>query len=179
MLTRRAFLLASSVTLAGLAVPRVLCAADIVEIYMRSDLLGAEVWFDPIGIHLEPGQTVRWIVEGNVHTTTAYHPRNDLHSLRIPEGALPWDSGFLVHKGDRFAVTLTVEGVYDYYCMPHEAAGMVGRLVVGTPGGPGALPFDYFVGRPGSEVWKPVPSAAQKTFPSIETIMQQQIVRRG
>jgi plastocyanin len=179
MLTRRAFLLAGGFTLTGLAVPRVLRAADIVEIYMRSDLLGAEVWFDPIGIHLEPGQTVRWIVEGNVHTTTAYHPHNDQHSLRIPEGAPPWDSGFLVHKGDRFAVTLTVEGVYDYYCMPHEAAGMVGRLVVGTPGGPGAMPFDYFVGRPGSEVWKPVPSAAQKTFPSIETIMQQHIVRRG
>jgi plastocyanin len=179
MLTRRAFLLAGGFTLAGLAVPRVLRAADNVEIYMRSDRLGAEVWFDPIGIHLEPGQTVRWIVEENVHTTTAYHPHNDQHSLRIPEGALPWDSGFLVDKGDCFAVTLTVEGVYDYYCMPHEAAGMVGRIVVGRPSGPGVLPFDYFVGRPGTEAWKPVPNAAQKTFPSIERIMQQHIVRRG
>ena len=59
MLTRRALLQAGGFALAGLAVPRVLCAADIVEIYMRSDPLGAEVWFDPIGIHLEPGQTVR------------------------------------------------------------------------------------------------------------------------
>jgi plastocyanin len=90
-----------------------------------------------------------------------------------------WDWGFLGHKGDRFAVTLTVEGVYDYYCMPHEAAGMVGRLVVGTPGGPGALPFDYFVDRPGAEAWRLVASAAQKTFPSIERIMLHQIARRG
>ena len=30
-------------------------------------------------------------------------------------------------------MTFTVEGVYDYYCVPHEHAGMVGRIVVGTP----------------------------------------------
>ncbi|MDA7965440.1 plastocyanin/azurin family copper-binding protein, partial [Ruegeria sp.] len=28
---------------------------------------------------------------------------------------------------------LTIPGVYDYYCLPHEAAAMVGRIVVGTP----------------------------------------------
>ena len=105
---------------------------------MKSDTEGSDVWFDPIGVWVEPGQTVRWIVDANVHTTTAYHPKNDGHSLRIPEGATPWDSGFLVNPGDRYDVTLTVPGVYDYFCQPHEAAGMVGRIVVGKPGGPGA-----------------------------------------
>ncbi|PYO30078.1 MAG: hypothetical protein DMD32_14990, partial [Gemmatimonadetes bacterium] len=90
---------------------------------MRSDTLGSRVWFDPIGLYVEPGATVRWIVRENVHTTTAYHPRNDHHPLHIPESAVPWDSGFLVHPGDHFDVTLTVSGVYDYYCMPHEAVG--------------------------------------------------------
>ena len=104
-------------------------ALEVIE--MRSDALGARVWFDPIGLYVEPGTTVRWIVRENVHTTTAYHPHNDSHSLRIPEGAVPWDSGFLVHPGDHFDVTLTVPGVYDYYCTPHEGAGMVGRIVVG------------------------------------------------
>jgi hypothetical protein len=28
---------------------------------------------------------------------------------------------------------------------PHEMAGMVGRIIVGNPGGPGLLPFDYFM----------------------------------
>ena len=28
-------------------------------------------------------------------------------------------------------MTFTDEGVYDYYCVPHEHAGMVGRIVVG------------------------------------------------
>ena len=124
---------------------------------MKSDTEGSDVWFDPIGVWVEPGQTVRWIVDANVHTTTAYHPKNDGHSLRIPEGATPWDSGFLVNPGDRYDVTLTVPGVYDYFCQPHEAAGMVGRIVVGKPGGPGAMAFDYFRGRPGTENWKAVP----------------------
>ena len=36
--------------------------------------------------------------------------------------------------GESFAVELTEPGVYDYYCIPHEHAGMVGRIVVGGPG---------------------------------------------
>jgi plastocyanin len=121
-------------------------AENVVEIRLRSDPLGTKVWFDPIGILIEPGQTVRWVNEANVHTSTAYHPANDGHALRIPEAAAPWDSGYLVEPGDRFEVTLAVPGVYDYFCAPHEMAGMVGRIIVGRPGGPGTLPFDYFQG---------------------------------
>jgi hypothetical protein len=76
-------------------------------------------------------------------------------------------------------VTLTVEGVYDYYCLPHEQAGMVGRIVVGQPSGPGSLPFDYFHGRPGTAGWKAVPDAARKAFPAVERIMQSRVVRRS
>jgi len=178
VLTRRRLLTAGGLALAGLAVGRPSGAAPVVEIRMKSDPDGAEVWFDPIGVYVPPGRTVRWIVEANVHTTTAYHPKNDGHSLRIPEAAIPWDSGFLVNRGDHFEVRLTVHGVYDYYCQPHEAAGMVGRIVVGRPVGPGAMPFDYFQRRSGTETWKPVPEAAQKTFPSVESIMRERIVQR-
>jgi plastocyanin len=171
VLTRRQFVLAGGLGLAGLGRPRGAVSAPVVEIRMRSDPLGAEVWFDPVGVRVLPGQTVRWIVAANVHTTTAYHPKNDLHSLRIPVGAAPWDSGFLVNPGDHFEVTLTAEGVYDYFCRPHEDAGMVGRIVVGRPGGPGALPFDYFRGRPGTAGWKPVPKAARRAFPSVALIL--------
>ncbi len=146
---------------------------------MKSDLPGAEVWFDPIGIYVEPGQKVRWIIDANVHTTTAYHPKNAMHSLRIPENATPWDSGFLVNPGDHFDVVLTVEGVYDYYCLPHEEAGMVGRIVVGKAGGPGVLPFDYFKTTPGTSSWKPVPAAAQRVFPPVDEILKKRVVRRN
>jgi plastocyanin len=178
--TRRDFLTAGGLALASLAVPTIARAAGPVEIQMRSTPRGEEVWFDPIGVRIEPGQTVRWIMAspGNPHTTTAYHPRNANHSLRIPEDAAPWDSGFLVKPRDTFEVTLSVEGVYDYFCLPHEAAGMVGRIVVGRPGGPGALPFDYFVGRATTPAWIPVPEAAQAAFPGVAAIVSNGAVRR-
>lgn len=64
-----------------------------------------------------------------------------------------------------FEGKLTVEGVYDCYCAPHEMAGMIGRLVVGKPIGPGTLPFDYFVAE--GRNWQSVSRAAQKAFPAI------------
>ncbi len=179
MLTRRELLEVGGLCHAGLALPRPADAAVPVEIRMMSDTLGTKVWFDPIGIRIEPGQTVRWIVHSNVHTTTAYHPRNDLHSLRIPERAEPWDSGFLINPRSHFEIMLAVPGVYDYFCAPHEAAGMVGRLVVGRPAGPGTLPFHYFKGRPGTRAWKPVPRAAQEAFPSVSAILRHGVVKMG
>jgi plastocyanin len=126
--TRRGVLRDGALWLAGVAAPASGRAGDrMVEIRMQSDDLGTHVAFEPIGLLIRPGQTVRWINAGNnVHTTTAYHPDNDDHPLRIPERARPWDSGYLINPGDRFELTLTVEGVYDYYCTPHEMAGMVG-----------------------------------------------------
>ena len=194
MQTRREFLATSGVVLSSIVISDVLQAVwplssgaesaraagatEIVKILMQSDQRGANVWFDPIGIYIHPGQTVRWIVGENVHTTTAFHPRNGKHSLRIPETAVPWNSGYLVNPGEHFEVTLEAEGVYDYYCIPHEMSGMVGRIVVGKSTGPGALPFDYFKGMAGTANWLPVPEAAQKAFPSIERIMHEKIVRR-
>ncbi|HEX5453141.1 MAG TPA: DUF5602 domain-containing protein [Stellaceae bacterium] len=87
------------------------------EIHMKSGPSGAVVGFDPVGALLQPGQTVRWICAANVHTTTAYSPKNHNHSLRIPQGAQPRASDFLL-PGQSFEVKLTVEGVYDYFCMP-------------------------------------------------------------
>ena len=36
--------------------------------------MGSRVWFDPIGLSVEPGTTVRWIVRENVHTTMRAPP---------------------------------------------------------------------------------------------------------
>jgi plastocyanin len=54
---------------------------------------------------------------------------------------------------------------------------MVGRIVVGRPAGPGTLPFDYFEGDPAASGWRAVPKAAQATFPAIEAIMSERMVR--
>jgi plastocyanin len=127
---------------------------------MQRDRQGATVWFDPIGLWIAPGQTVRWVVAANVHTTTAYHPKNAEHSLRIPEGGMPWDSSFLVQPGAQFEVTLTVEGVYDYLCMPHEAAGMVGRI-----GGSGHLAVRLLQGPPRNRALAAGPGGGPEGFP--------------
>ena len=180
MTTRRGFIQTGGAVVAGLVLPPWWVAqpraTKVVEIAMRSDPLGSKVWFDPVGVFVASATTLRWVVRENVHTTTAYHPKNGRRSLRIPAGAEPWDSGFLVNPGDHFDVTLTVPGVYDYFCLPHEAAGMVGRIIVGEATGPGSKPFDYFVGRPNAEDWLSVPAAARSAFPSIARVMKEHIV---
>lgn len=148
-------------------------AAGSVEIHMKSDPEGSVVGFDPVGLLIEPGQTVRWICDANVHTTTAYHPKNDHHSLRIPNDAQAWNSDFLM-PGQHYEVLLTVEGVYDYFCAPHEIAGMVGRIIVGRAVGPGTLPFDYV--KAAHRDWMAVPRAAQAAFPSIQEILRKRAV---
>lgn len=136
MLTRRNVLQVGGVTLAAFALrPSLVLAAGTIDLAMTGRADGSDVWFDPIGIHIQPGQTLRWTNQdtGNAHTITAYHPTIFDRPQRIPEGAEPWDSDYLL-PGESFSVTLTVPGVYDYYCVPHEHAGMVGRVVVGdTP----------------------------------------------
>ncbi len=55
---------------------------------------------------------------------------------------------------------MTEEGVYDYVCTPHEALGMVGRIVVGDPAA--------FPARDGGELAFP---AAAEALPSVEAIL--------
>ncbi|MFB6085009.1 MAG: halocyanin domain-containing protein [Halorientalis sp.] len=88
--------------------------------------------FEPHVAWVKPGGTVTWKLESGSHTTTAYHPKND-RPLRIPDGAASWDSGLLSEQGATFEHTFETEGVYDYYCAPHEAMGMLGSVIVGKP----------------------------------------------
>jgi hypothetical protein len=50
-------------------------------------------------------------------------------------------------------------------------AGMVGRIVVGEPLGPGGEPFDYWVGKRGTDGWRQVPAAARHAFPAVSRII--------
>jgi plastocyanin len=146
----------------------------VVEIRMRSDARGSRVWFDPVGVRLDPGTIVRWILEANVHSTTAYHPENGGWARRIPAAAEPWDSGILTEPGQTFERRLDVPGVYDYFCIPHEMAGMVGRIVVRPPGASG-VGFDE-PEAPGAEL-RPPSAAALAALPSIESILRSGSVR--
>lgn len=99
---------------------------------------GDAYYFDPIGVAVPTGASVTWVNDSGSHTSTAYTQDNpQSETRRIPEGAEGWDSGFLSEGGAEFSHTFETEGTYDYYCTPHKSQGMVGRVVVGEPGGPG------------------------------------------
>lgn len=152
-LTRRGFLAAGGLALAGRLLPAAFQPsftvrssrptggpAGPVEIAMRTFGGGERVGFDPVGALVPPGGTVRWVLLEGVHTSTAFHPAQGEVPRRVPTATVGWDSGYLVEPGSTFEVVLREEGVYDYFCRPHLAAGMVGRIVVAAPDGgePGA-----------------------------------------
>ncbi|MBX0298140.1 plastocyanin/azurin family copper-binding protein [Haloarcula nitratireducens] len=84
-------------------------------------------YFDPIGLHVEPGTTVRFEIAAGAHSATAYPDR-------VPADGTAFDSG-TISQGS-FEHTFESPGTYDYYCIPHKTVGMVGRIVVDSPGGP-------------------------------------------
>jgi plastocyanin len=106
---------------------------------------GEEYYFDPIGLHVEPGTTVTFVNDSGSHSATAYvDGLENATTTRIPEGGPEFDTTTLTQEGATATVTFDVEGTYDYFCIPHKAFGMVGRIVVGSPGGPaeGSMPPD-------------------------------------
>ncbi len=136
--SRRLVLALGGGALATLTMPGRLLAAPVETVEMRGTARGDHVWFSPRGLAVSPGTTLRFVNrdQGNSHTSTAYHPDLFDRKRRIPKAAQPWDSDYLL-PDESFEVTLTVPGVYDYYCVPHEMAGMAGRIVVGVPADPG------------------------------------------
>ena len=100
-----------------------------------------ELVFDPDETTVAPGTTVVWENVGQVgHSVTAYE-------AEIPEGAEFFASGDLedeqaardsypqqgdVAGGESYEHTFDVEGEYGYFCVPHEAVGMVASLTVTT-----------------------------------------------
>lgn len=164
---RRLLLSAGAGLLLSAAVTRRAGATGEVEIGMSGTSTGSHVWFHPRGLLIQLGQTVRWVNQeaGNVHTVTAYHPDNG-KPLRIPDEARSWNSGYLLPE-ESFAMTFDEPGVYDYFCIPHEHAGMVGRIVVGE--------MDASV-RPYTLTAAQLPAAAVAGFPAVASIMKNTMV---
>ena len=172
IITRRRAIGVGGGLLAALLVrPAAATAGKIVDIAMQGNANGSHVWFDPIGILIKPGQTVRWtnLDQGNSHTTTAYAPQNEGRPRRIPQAAKAWDSDYLM-PDETFSVTFTEQGVYDYCCIPHEHAGMVGRIIVGEPN------RSDWMDKPNAD--GDLPEEALAGFPTVEDIMAKGTVRR-
>jgi plastocyanin len=99
------------------------------------------VAFDPVEVTVEVGDEVVWRnTSSRGHTVTAYESR-------VPDGATYFASGGfdsqqaayrawtdrlggLIAGGETYAHAFETPGTHHYYCIPHEGAGMVGRVVV-------------------------------------------------
>lgn len=87
--------------------------------------------FVPDQIRIKAGGTVEWRnVQSFPHSVTAdptkaANPAN----VALPAGAEPFNSG-RIDGGKSWRHTFTVAGVYRYFCIPHEGAGMLGTVIV-------------------------------------------------
>ena len=98
------------------------------------------VAYEPETVEVAQGDTVAWVYSaGEPHTVTAY-------ADGIPEDTDYWASGDFsseqaaregwengegaVQDGEYYERTFETTGTHEYFCIPHEAAGMVGEVVV-------------------------------------------------
>ena len=95
-------------------------------------------YFEPTGLAIAPGQTVRFRALTPHHTVTAYHAQH-VKPMRVPAGVPPFSSP-VIPVGESWTHTFTRPGVYDLWCAPHEPFGMAMRLVVGEASGPATEP---------------------------------------
>lgn len=97
-----------------------------------------EFFFEPTGLFVESGETVAFRFPTPDHAVAGYHPFVG-RQQRIPDrdadpGVI---SSPLLGSDAYWLFTFDEPGVYDLFCPPHEVFGMVMRLVVGEPTGPG------------------------------------------
>jgi len=97
--------------------------------------------FEPAELTVQQGETVAWkYAAGDAHNVVAYEDK-------IPDDAEYWASGGFdsetaardgwengkgaLHRSEQVYVhTFETAGTHEYLCVPHEAAGMVGKVIV-------------------------------------------------
>ena len=74
--------------------------------------------FEPGDVLIEPGTTVRWVNAQSIqHTIT-------------PDGHDEWERAVVTEANEVFEHTFHDEGTFPYFCEPHQAVGMTGRIRV-------------------------------------------------
>jgi plastocyanin len=106
--------------------PAAAAGEAVVEVGMTNRLE-----FTPDTVRIRVGETVRWRNGSDLMHTVTGDPAQarDPSSVRLPEGAATFDSGEM-QPGDVFEYTFEVAGEYQYFCIPHEAAGMIAWVIV-------------------------------------------------
>ena len=110
-------------------------AADDYDVGMTA------VAYDPTEITVAVGDTVVWAnTSSRGHTVTAYDSglpdgadffaSGGYDSTEAARDAFGSELGGLIDSGDSWSHTFEAPGEYEYLCIPHEASGMVGSVVV-------------------------------------------------
>lgn len=76
--------------------------------------------FEPAFLHIQPGDTVKFVPTDPTHNT---------RSFLVPKPEKSWNS----KVSEEFSITPQTEGIYVYYCSPHLVMAMVGMIQVGEP----------------------------------------------
>jgi pseudoazurin len=104
----------------GLAAP-----ASAAEIQVKMLNKGAEgvMVFEPSFVQLQPGDTVKFLASDKGHNVESIQTMQ-------PDGA----GAFAGKINEELSIVFDKPGVYGIKCKPHYGMGMVGLIVVGTPG---------------------------------------------
>lgn len=97
-------------------------AASEHEVRMLNRGEAGTMVFEPRILHIEPGDSVRFVPGDRGHSTESIDGM-------APAGGPSWRGRI----DEEVTVTFDVEGVYGMLCRPHQSMGMVGLIVVGDP----------------------------------------------
>lgn len=123
---------------------------------------GDEFVFDPVGLHVKPGDIVHFDNHHHEHTASAFHNKwNPIFPKRVPDGVPGFTSPPFI-GGESWLYRFTTKGVYDLFCFPHFPLGMAMRIVVFDPE-EDDIGDDQFAG------WGPFPDLPP--FANAETVL--------
>jgi len=95
---------------------------DVAEVVVGA---GGSLSYEPADLTIAPGTTVRFVWEGGNHNIVVEDQPADANWQ-----GTPGDRNTFYDEGFEYTHTFEVVGTYDYYCVPHRSAGMVGSVVV-------------------------------------------------
>jgi len=128
------------------AAPKPVVGSAVKTVHVEMMQQGSRYIFRPAGFRIQPGDIVEFEnVSGGPHNVQFYPNRIPAGAREFLNRAMPQRQGdlaspFLTQPHQKYTINFTgaPEGTYDFFCLPHQALGMKGTIIVGQPGGPGS-----------------------------------------
>ena len=87
--------------------------------------------FNPKTVTIKAGETILWKNNSKLVHTVTFDPSKaiDKSHVKLPANVEPFGSG-RISPGNNYSHTFETPGNYKYFCIPHEASGMIGEVIV-------------------------------------------------